>query len=159
MTNSTGVRLIFEYDKLLVFVNLGFYSGPSPTPREYDCKSISKDWFAKTCLFLCQLYYFTCSKCTGVYSDTRWWDVSPQRFRTHPIHIRVRLYKCLNGIAPKAMNLHRSVSVIEDSRCVQRLEDSLMYHIQRRQRIGEELSRSLVDQHGTHCQTILKTAA
>ena len=46
-----------------------------------------------------------------------------------------------------------------DRRCVERLEDSLVYHIEKHQRTGEELSRSLVHQHGTHCPTTLKTAA
>ena len=63
--------------------------------------------------------------------------------------LRVHVYKCLHGIAPKMVN----------SSCVQRLEDSLMQHIQRRQPMGEERSRTLVHQHGTHCPATLKTAA
>ena len=36
-SNGSWVRLILDYDKLLVFVNLGLYWGPSPTPRVHDC--------------------------------------------------------------------------------------------------------------------------
>ena len=47
-----------------------YIEGPPPTPHEQDCKSISKDWIAKTCLFLGKLYCLQVGKCTGVYSDT-----------------------------------------------------------------------------------------
>ena len=39
MSNRTRVRLILEFVKLLVFVNLGLL-GAFPTPRVHDCKSI-----------------------------------------------------------------------------------------------------------------------
>ena len=124
----------------------------------HDSKSISKDWISKTCLFLGQLYYFTSWKCTGVYSDTQWWAVSARRFRTHPVQAlcprpQVPAWHCIKSddSIPTCFCNRGTVAY------VQRLEDSLMYHIQRH-RMGEELSRSLVHQHETNCSTILKTA-
>ena len=61
----------------------------------------------------------------------------------------VRLYKCLHGISP--INDEQSL------RSTDRGKRDVTHP--RRQRMGEELSRSLVHQHGTHCPTTLKTAA
>ena len=136
------------------------YIGAFPTPRVHDCKFIFKDWIAKTSLFLGQLYYLTSWKCTRVYSDTQWWDVSARRFRTHPVQalcprLQVPAWHSTKGdeSIPTCFCNRGTVA------CVQRLEDSLMYNIQRRQRMKEELSRSLVHQRETHCPTTLKTTA
>ena len=48
---------------------------------------------------------------------------------------------------------------IMDSRCVQRRGQLDVPHPKDVTVLGEELSRSLVLQHGTHCPTTLKTAA
>ena len=149
-SNSTWVRLILEYDKLLVSVNLWLYWGPSPTPHVHDSKSIYKYWISKTWLFLGQLYYFTSWKCTVM--------ISTFHNTSSSCPVSTSTSACIactkSGESIPSCFCNRGAFA-----CVQRLEDSLMYHIQRRQRMGEELSRSLVHQHGTHCPTTLKTAA
>ena len=135
----------------------GFSKDWQNTSVSSICKSISKDWISKTCLFLCQLYYFIR---TGVYSDAQGWTVSARRFRTHPVHA---LWPRLQVPAWHSTKSDESMPTCFCNRgtvaCVQRLEDSLLYQIQRRQRMGEELSRSLVQQHETHCPTTSNTAA
>ena len=70
----------------------------------------------------------------------------------------VHVYKCLHGLEPKPMNLYRAVSAIEGQSLRSTARGQLDVPHQIRQLMGEELSRSLVHQHGTHCPTTLKTA-
>ena len=124
----------------------------------HDSKSIFKEWIAKkTCLFFGQLYYFTSWNYTGVYSDTPWWAVSARRFRMHRDQA---LCPRLQVPAWHSTKSDESMPTCfcnrETVACVQRLTNDLMLHIQRHQRMGEELSHSLVHQHWNYLPNYLK---
>ena len=70
----------------------------------------------------------------------------------------VHVYKWLHGISPKAMNLCRSVAVIEGESLRSAARGQLDVTHLKTSTYGEELFRSLVHQHGTHYPTTLKTS-
>ena len=84
--------MILDYDKLLVFVNLGLYWGPSPTPRVHDCIFIFlKNEYRKHFTSLVNFIIYKME----MYRDDL--DVS-ERIQ---FIVCVRLHKCLHGISSK----------------------------------------------------------
>ena len=148
MSNSTGVRLILDYVKLLEFVNLGLF-GAFPTPRLHDWKSI---FFLKNEYWKHVSSYSTSWKCTVISCIDSYVSEDTQFI------VCFHFYKCLHGISPKAMNLCWSVAVIDGQslRSTARVQLDVT-HL--KTSTAEELSRSLAHQHGTHYPTTLKTAA
>ena len=68
------------------------------------------------------------------------------------------VYKCLHGISPKAMNLCRSVAVIDGESLCSTARGQLDVTHLKTSTYGRRASRSLVHQHGTHFPTTLETS-
>ena len=80
-----------------------------------------------------------------LHDELHWFDV-PERIQfKHCVHV----YKCLHGITQKyMMDLSRPVSANEGRS-----------HLQSAARGQHDVPPTLINQHGTHCPTTLKTAA